>query len=86
MRLRIAGQAGFFREVLSQQPVGIFVGAALPRALRITEVDFHLRGHREALVFGHLQPSVPRQRAPQGHGELRKVSAQGYAISKYFSS
>jgi hypothetical protein len=28
--LRVAGQAGFLREVLSQQPVGVFVGAALP--------------------------------------------------------
>jgi hypothetical protein len=74
--LRIAGQVGFFREVLSQQSVRIFVGAALPRALRITEVDFHIGGHREALVFGHLQPSVPGQRAPQGHGELTNLPAQ----------
>jgi len=35
--------------------------ATLPGALRIAEVDFHLGGHREALVFGHLQSSVPRQ-------------------------
>jgi hypothetical protein len=27
-----------FREVLAQQPVGVFVGGALPRAVRITEV------------------------------------------------
>ncbi len=74
--MRIAGQVGFFREVLSQQPVRVFVGAALPRTLRITEVDFHIRGHREALVFGHLQPSVPRQRAPQGRGELTNLPAQ----------
>src|SRR5260370_3654713 len=74
--LRIAGQVGFFREVLSQQPVSVFVRAALPRTLRITEVDFYIRGHREALVFGHLQPSVPRQRAPQGRGELTNLPAQ----------
>ena len=29
--LRVAGQVGFPGEVLSQQAVGIFVGAALPR-------------------------------------------------------
>jgi hypothetical protein len=40
--LWIAGQVGFFKEVLSQQPVRVFVGAALPRALRITEVDFSI--------------------------------------------
>src|SRR5258708_31406045 len=66
--LRITGRLGFFGEVLSQQPVGVFVGASLPGALRITEEDLHLGGHGEALVFGHLQPSVPGQRAPQGRG------------------
>ena len=74
--MRIAGQVGFLGEVLSQQTVGVFVGASLPGALRITEEDFHLGGHREALVFGHLQPSVPGQRAPQGRGELTNVPAQ----------
>ena len=28
--------------------------------MRITEVDFHIRGHREGFVFCHLQPAVPR--------------------------
>jgi len=55
------GQVRPFREVLSQQPVRVFVAAALPRALWITEVDFHIRGHREALVLGHLQATVPGQ-------------------------
>jgi hypothetical protein len=71
--LRIAGQVGFFRELLSQQPVRVFVGAALPRTLRITEVDFYIRGHGEALGFGHLQPPVPCQRAPQGQWELSRI-------------
>src|SRR5258708_5901513 len=66
--LRITGQVGFLGKVLSQQPVGVFVGASLPGALRITEEDLHLGGHGEALVFGHLQPSVPGQGAPQGRG------------------
>ena len=56
---------GSLREVLSQQAVRVFVRAALPRAVRITEVDFYIRGHREGLVLGHLQPAIPRQRAPQ---------------------
>jgi hypothetical protein len=45
---------GFLWEILSQQPVGVFVGAALPGALRITEVDVDLGGDREALVTGQL--------------------------------
>jgi hypothetical protein len=42
----------------------------------ITEEDLHLGGHGEALVFGHLQPSVPGQGAPQGRGEFTNVPAQ----------
>src|ERR1700678_4235679 len=74
--LGVAGQVGFLWEVLSQQPVGVSVGAALPRALRITEVDLHLRVHREALVFGHLQTSVPGQRAPQRRGQFTNLSTE----------
>jgi len=62
--LGIAGQVGLLRKVLSQQPVGVLVRAALPRTLRVTEVDLHLCRHRKALVFGHLEASVPGQRTP----------------------
>jgi hypothetical protein len=62
--------------VLSQQAVSVFIGAALPGALRITEVDVHFRVHREALVFSHLQASVPSQRAPQGRGQFTNLPAQ----------
>ena len=37
-------------EVLSQQTVGVLVGAALPRALRIAEVHGDVGRHGEALV------------------------------------
>lgn len=43
-------QVGAFREVLTQQPIGILVGAALPRALRITEVDLDARVDLETIV------------------------------------
>src|SRR5579872_805459 len=59
--LRITRQVGSLRKVLSQEPVRVFVGATLPRALRITEIDFHIGGHREALVLGHLQSAIPGQ-------------------------
>ena len=52
--LGIAGQVGFLREVLSQQTVGVFVGAALPGTLRVAEVDGDLGGDREVLVTGQL--------------------------------
>src|SRR2546423_15595195 len=39
IRLRVDGQVGSLWKVLSQQTVGVLVGAALPGTLRITEVD-----------------------------------------------
>jgi hypothetical protein len=66
VELTVTGQVGFLRQVLAQQPIGVFVAAALPRTLRITEVDFHIRGDGEALVLGHLQPAIPGQREKLG--------------------
>jgi hypothetical protein len=37
--LRIQRQVGPLREVLLQQAIGIFIGTALPRTLRIAEVN-----------------------------------------------
>ena len=39
---------------------------------RMTEVDFHIRGHREGFVFGHLQPAIPRQPSAAGMLEARE--------------
>ncbi len=52
--LGVEGQVGFLGEVLSQQTVGVFVGAVLPGALRIAEVDVDLGGDGEVLVTGQL--------------------------------
>jgi len=45
--------------------------------VRITEVDFYIRGYREAFVFGHFQPTIPRQRSPQGCWKPADLPAQG---------
>ena len=62
------------RQVLAQQPVGVLVGAALPRALRIAEVDIDLGCEREATMVGKFLAAVPGQRpaefARQGAGLL----------------
>ena len=52
--LGVAGLIGFLGEVLSQQTVGVFVGAALPWTLRIAEVDVDLGGDGEVFVTGQL--------------------------------
>src|SRR3981081_3979107 len=58
----VHAQIGTFREVLAQQPVGVLVGAALPRTLRIAEVDLHASVDLQAGVLGHLGPLIPGQR------------------------
>jgi len=35
----VFAEVGAFGEILAQQPVGVFVRAALPGAVRVTEVD-----------------------------------------------
>jgi hypothetical protein len=52
------------------------VAAALPKTLRIIEVNLHIRGDGEGLVLGHLQPAVPGLRAPQRRRKLADVLAQ----------
>src|SRR5258707_10173394 len=77
LRLRDGRQVGSSGEVLSQQEIGVFIGAALPRTLRVAEVHFHVGGHRKLLVPGHLQSAVPRQGAPQACREFTNLPAQG---------
>src|ERR1700681_590864 len=58
-----AREIGSSREVLSQQAVGVLVAAALPWTARITKINLHVGGNREALVARHLLALVPCQGA-----------------------
>jgi hypothetical protein len=55
VRLREARQIGFLGQVLSSEPVGVLVRAALPRTLRITKINSHIGGYAEVLVLRHLR-------------------------------
>ena len=48
------------REILSKQPIGVLVAAALPGTAWITEINLHVGGNREALVIRHLLAAIPR--------------------------
>ena len=63
--LTVDREVGAFREVLAQKAVGVFVGAALPRAVGIAEVDVEIGGQRQAFVIGKLLAAILGQRAPQ---------------------
>ena len=64
-------QVGASGEVLAQQPVGVLVGPALPRALRIAEVDRQAGLDPQLGVLGHLGALVPGQRPAQLLGQRR---------------
>src|SRR5664280_836336 len=63
-------EVGALGEVLTQETVGVLVGAALPRAARIAEVDGHAGSHRELVMLRHLGSLVPGDRLSQLGGEL----------------
>ena len=58
-------------EVLSQQAVGVFVRAALPRALRVAEVDGQASVDAQPCVLSHLCSLVPCQRPAELLGQGR---------------
>jgi len=61
----VPGEVGALREVLTQQAVGVLVGAALPWALWVAEVDLQAGVEPQPFVLGHLGALVPGQRAAQ---------------------
>jgi hypothetical protein len=64
-----AGEVGALGEVLTQEPVGVLVRAALPWAVRVSEEhrDAGLDGERG--VGGKFLAAVPRQRSAELLGQ-----------------
>ncbi len=77
MRLRVYRQVGSLREILSEQTIGIFIGSALPRALRIAEVNINVGRKLEALVIRKLLAAIPGQRFIQFTRQLLRLFDQG---------
>src|SRR5689334_1418348 len=67
--LGVGGQVGAFGEVVADQAVGVFVGAALPGRMGVGEVDRDAGGDGELGVVGHFFALVPGQGAAQRLGE-----------------
>ena len=70
---RGARQVGPLGQVLTQQPIGIFMGAALPRAVGIGKEHPDRESFRQALVLGHLFPSIIGQNPNQLESEPIRV-------------
>jgi hypothetical protein len=76
-----------FWEVLTQQPVGVLVSAALPWTLRIAKVDLHACIDLETIVLSHFGSLVPGQRTAQflwqgGDGTSNRVPYGFSSVSR----
>jgi transposase InsO family protein len=58
----VRAEISAFRKVLAQQPVGVLVGATLPWAMWIAEVNLDAGIDLEALMLGHFGSLIPGQR------------------------
>ena len=58
---------------MAQQAIGVLVRAALPRAMRITEIDGDVGFDGEALVIGQLSAIIPGQRFIKLIGKLARL-------------
>ena len=75
--LRVDGWVGAFGEVPAQEPVGALVGAALPRGVRVAEVDGHVRRGADPFVQGEFRSLVPGQAVAQEFGQVLHLVDDG---------
>jgi hypothetical protein len=61
MSLRVHREVGSLRKVLSQQTIGVLIGTALPRTLRIAEVDVDVGRQGKSSMVGKFFAAVPGQ-------------------------
>ena len=62
MSLRVHREVGSLRKVLSQQTIGVLIGTALPRTLRIAEVDVDVGCQGKSSMVGKFLAAIPGQR------------------------
>ena len=60
-----------------QESFRVFVGAALPRTLRIPEIHGDVRGDGKAAVLRQLETSIPGPRRPQARRESLHFANKG---------
>src|SRR6478609_5459096 len=77
----VHGQVAAFGEPMPKEPIGVLVGAALPRRMRVAEVQLGVERELDLFVTGQLDPSVPGDRAAQCCGRSRMVAIIAAATS-----
>ena len=80
--LRVARQVGPLGQILAQQAIGVLVGAALPRAIRIGKEDLEREPLGQPLVLGHLFPTVIGQGLPQQGGHVPEFLGEALSSTR----
>ena len=70
VRLRMHGQVRPFGKILPEKTIGVLIGATLPGALRIAEIDIDIGRQAKTFVIGKLFAPVPCQRFVEFSGQL----------------
>src|SRR5258707_9953563 len=63
-------------QILTQQPVGVLTGAALPGTVRIAEVHAHAGGGAELLMAGHFLALVVGEALAQGCSDRVQLGSE----------
>jgi len=59
--VRHEGEVMLLWEILSEQTVGVFIGAALPSCIGMCEIEFELEHFSDLLVIGKLFAMIRSQ-------------------------
>ena len=86
LALCVARQVGALRQVLAQQPVGVLVGAALPRAVWIGKEDLDGEPLGQLLVLGHFFPPIIRQGFAQQRGHMPEFLGEPFSGTRGIGS
>ena len=79
LALGVARQVRALGQVLAQQPIRVLVGAALPRAVGIGKEHPDREPLGQALVLGHLFPSIIGQGFAQQRGHMPEFLGEALA-------
>jgi hypothetical protein len=86
LALRVPRQIGTLGQVLAQQPIGVFVGAALPGAVRVGKEDLDRQPLSQALMLGHLFAPIVGQRFAQQHGLMPELLGEALSGNRRIRS
>ena len=73
LALRVPRQVGALRQILTQQPIGVFIGPALPGAVLIGKEHSDVEPLGQLRMLGHFFPPIIRQGFPQQGGHMPEI-------------